>query len=125
MYNVGFPDENGGLAADEVTIAEVLSKAGYPTAFYGKAHLGDVESSYMNNQGFDEALWTEGTNAMNHPRFDQFRLLIWTYSHAMELARPLKSARVGDSAGSGPVGAGAHRRLVLLLSRHFPLFWPY
>ena len=56
MYNVGFPYENGGLAADEVTIAEVLSKAGYTTAFYGKAHLGDVESSYMNNQGFDEAL---------------------------------------------------------------------
>jgi arylsulfatase len=58
MYNVGFPYEYGGLAADEVTIAEVLSEAGYATAFYGKSHLGDVESSYMNKQGFDEALWT-------------------------------------------------------------------
>jgi len=58
MYNVGFPYEYGGLAAEEVTAAEVLSEAGYATAFYGKSHLGDVESSYMNNQGFDEALWS-------------------------------------------------------------------
>ena len=57
MYNVGFPYEYGGLAATEVTTAKVLSKAGYATAFYGKAHVGDVESSYMTNQGFDEALW--------------------------------------------------------------------
>jgi len=58
MYNVGFPYEYGGLAAEEVTMAEVLSKAGYATAFYGKSHLGDVESSYLNKQGYDEALWT-------------------------------------------------------------------
>jgi arylsulfatase A-like enzyme len=58
MYNVGFPYEYGGIAADEVTMAEVLSKAGYATAFYGKSHLGDVESSYLNKQGYDEALWT-------------------------------------------------------------------
>ncbi len=58
MYNVGFPYEFGGLADDEVTIAEVLSEEGYATAFYGKAHLGDVESSYLNRQGFDEAHWT-------------------------------------------------------------------
>ena len=58
MYNVGFPYEYGGLAEEEVTIAEVLSEAGYATAFYGKSHLGDVESSYLSRQGFDEALWT-------------------------------------------------------------------
>ena len=56
--DVGFPYEYGGLAATEVTIAEVLEKAGYATAFYGKSHLGDVEQSYMTNQGFDDALWT-------------------------------------------------------------------
>ena len=58
MYNVSFPYENGGLAKDEVTMGEVLSEVGYATAFYGKWHLGDVEESYANNQGFDEALWT-------------------------------------------------------------------
>ena len=58
MYNVGFPYEYGGIAAEEVTMAEVLSEAGYATAFYGKSHLGDVEQSYLNKQGYDEALWS-------------------------------------------------------------------
>ncbi|NOR56454.1 MAG: sulfatase-like hydrolase/transferase [Sulfurovum sp.] len=58
MGIVGMPHESAGLAASEVTIAEVLSKAGYATAFYGKGHLGDIEESYLHNQGFDEALFT-------------------------------------------------------------------
>ncbi len=58
MYNVGFPYEYGGLAASEVTMAEVLGQAGYATAFFGKAHIGDIEESYMTKQGFDEATWT-------------------------------------------------------------------
>jgi len=57
MFNVGFPYESGGLAASEVTIADVLGKAGYATAFYGKWHLGDIEASYATRHGFDEALW--------------------------------------------------------------------
>ncbi|MHC5073807.1 MAG: sulfatase-like hydrolase/transferase [Planctomycetota bacterium] len=58
MGVVGMPHEFGGLKAEEVTIAEVLSEAGYATAHFGKAHLGDVEESYLHNQGFDEALFT-------------------------------------------------------------------
>jgi arylsulfatase len=57
MYNVGFPYEYGGLPASEVTLGDVMSKAGYATAFYGKGHLGDIEESYMTKRGFDEALW--------------------------------------------------------------------
>lgn len=73
MYNVGFPYEYGGLAAEEVTMAEVLSQAGYATAFYGKSHMGDVESSYLNNQGFDEAFWTPYNQvpSMYPPQFEQ------------------------------------------------------
>ena len=57
MYTVSFPYEYGGMSEKEVTIAEVLSEAGYATAFYGKGHLGDIEESYMTNMGYDEALW--------------------------------------------------------------------
>ena len=32
-----------GLSADEVTIAEILGKAGYATAHIGKWHQGDIE----------------------------------------------------------------------------------
>ena len=42
-----------GLPASEVTIAEILSEAGYATAHIGKWHQGDVEPSYPHNQGFD------------------------------------------------------------------------
>ncbi len=58
MGVVGMPHEFAGLRGDEVTIAEVLSEAGYATAHYGKGHLGDIEESYLHNQGFDEALFT-------------------------------------------------------------------
>ena len=53
-----FPTSTAGWPPPNITVANVLSKAGYATAFYGKAHLGDVEESYMTNHGFDEALWT-------------------------------------------------------------------
>ncbi|WP_411992615.1 sulfatase-like hydrolase/transferase [Agarivorans sp. DSG3-1] len=44
-----------GLSKDEVTIAEVLSEAGYSTSHVGKWHQGDIEESYPHNQGFDYA----------------------------------------------------------------------
>ena len=56
-WEIGFPIEYAGLAAENVTLAEVLSQEGYATAFFGKLHLGDTEESYPNNQGFDEAFW--------------------------------------------------------------------
>jgi arylsulfatase len=58
MHTVAFPVEYSGIDADEVTIAEVLSEAGYMTGFFGKWHLGDTEFSYVHNQGYDEAFFT-------------------------------------------------------------------
>ena len=58
MHTVSFPVEYSGMDAEEVTIAEVLSQAGYMTGFFGKWHLGDTEFSYAHNQGYDEAFFT-------------------------------------------------------------------
>ena len=58
MYNIGMLLESHGMSKEEMTIAEVLSKVGYATAFYGKWHLGDIEESYPHNNGFDEAFFT-------------------------------------------------------------------
>lgn len=44
-----------GLAEGEVTLAEVLSDAGYNTAHIGKWHMGDVRQAWPNFQGFDYA----------------------------------------------------------------------
>jgi len=57
MYNIGMLRESHGMRDEEVTLAEVLSKAGYATAFHGKWHLGDIEESYPHKQGFDEAFF--------------------------------------------------------------------
>ncbi|MBK1829969.1 sulfatase [Verrucomicrobiaceae bacterium R5-34] len=43
-----------GLHPDEVTIAEVLKKAGYRTGIFGKWHLGDQPEFLPTRQGFDE-----------------------------------------------------------------------
>jgi len=58
MYNIGMLLESHGMRDEEITMAEVLSEAGYATAFHGKWHLGDIEESYPHNQGFDEAFFT-------------------------------------------------------------------
>jgi len=68
MHTVSFPPEGGGLPGEEVTIAEILSDAGYNTAFVAKAHQGDIEESYMHNQGFDEAQFS---------MYNQFPPIFW------------------------------------------------
>ena len=44
-----------GLAGKEITIAEILSEAGYNTVHIGKWHMGDIMESWPNHQGFDFA----------------------------------------------------------------------
>ena len=44
-----------GLAADEITLAEVLRDAGYYTSHVGKWHMGDIEQAYASSQGFMHA----------------------------------------------------------------------
>jgi len=43
-----------GLVQWEVTMAEMLSKAGYATGMFGKWHLGRTEGRFPTDQGFDE-----------------------------------------------------------------------
>ena len=43
-----------GLVQWEVTMAEMLSEAGYSTGIFGKWHLGQTEGRFPTDQGFDE-----------------------------------------------------------------------
>ena len=43
-----------GLTNWEVTIAELMSDAGYTTGMFGKWHIGDVPGRFPTDQGFDE-----------------------------------------------------------------------
>jgi len=44
-----------GLAAAEITLAEVLREAGYYTSHVGKWHMGDIKQAYASEQGFMHA----------------------------------------------------------------------
>jgi arylsulfatase len=46
--------EDYGLVQWEVTMAEMLSAAGYATGMYGKWHLGQTNGRFPTDQGFDE-----------------------------------------------------------------------
>ncbi|MDP6717923.1 MAG: arylsulfatase, partial [Pirellulaceae bacterium] len=48
------------MYASEVTIAEILRKAGYRTGIFGKWHLGDNYPMRPTDQGFEEALVHKG-----------------------------------------------------------------
>ena len=43
-----------GITRWEITLAEMLSDAGYATGIFGKWHLGNTEGRYPTDQGFDE-----------------------------------------------------------------------
>ncbi len=75
-----------GLSAWEVTLAEVLSKAGYATVHIGKWHLGDIEEAYAFNQGFDYA---------EHPMHQQGQMGIMNATAELEgmTAGQLKNLR--------------------------------
>jgi len=45
------------MSSDEVTAAELFSKAGYRTGIYGKWHLGDNYPMRPTDRGFQEAVW--------------------------------------------------------------------
>jgi arylsulfatase A-like enzyme len=86
-----------GLGADEITIAEVLSEAGYRTSHVGKWHQGDIEQAYPHNQGFDYAAFPlhqqVQLSLMTDDAADSFRLIGFaekTQSNAFALDRKFK-----------------------------------
>jgi arylsulfatase A-like enzyme len=54
LYNTRFGGDS--LAFGEVTVAELLKKAGYRTGLFGKWHLGRYHGYQPNQRGFDEFL---------------------------------------------------------------------
>ncbi|NGX42788.1 MAG: Arylsulfatase [Chlamydiae bacterium] len=55
---VYWPGSDEGLPIEEITIAQMLSDAGYHTAMWGKWHLGELEKFAPEKRGFDYALYT-------------------------------------------------------------------
>ncbi len=62
--HVLFPIDPHGLHPDEVTIAEILSEAGYTTGIIGKWHLGDQAEFLPLTQGFQHYFGLPYSNDM-------------------------------------------------------------
>ena len=60
-----FPDSDGGLPQNEVTIAELLKGAGYRTAAIGKWHLGHLAPYLPMQHGFDSYFGIPYSNDMD------------------------------------------------------------
>jgi uncharacterized sulfatase len=65
-YKVIEPDDEHGLPAAEITIAETLRDAGYRTALIGKWHLGHTPEHWPTRHGFDAFFGLPYSNDM-HP----------------------------------------------------------
>ena len=63
VNGVLWPGQTLGLPPEEVTIAEVLSGAGYRTAMWGKWHLGELPEQAPENQGYDYAYYGQYNGA--------------------------------------------------------------
>ena len=107
-----------GLGADEVTIAEVLSEAGYRTSHVGKWHQGDIEQAYPHNQGFDYAAFPlhqqVQLSLMTDEAADSFRLIGHadkTQSNAFAVDRKFKPS--GLVTGVEAVKGGTAREIDL------------
>ena len=59
-----FPQDNLGLAPEEITIAELLKEKGYATAAFGKWHLGHHPEHLPPAHGFDEYFGIPYSNDM-------------------------------------------------------------
>ena len=86
-----------GITPWEITLAEMLSDAGYATGMFGKWHLGDEEGRYPTDQGFDE--WYGIPNSSDQafwPDSDSFQKDAGVeFTHVMTAKRGQKPKKQG------------------------------
>ena len=70
IYNTRFGGDS--LALGEVTVAELLKKAGYRTGLFGKWHLGRYHGYQPQQRGFDEFLGHYQGHIERYEYADQF-----------------------------------------------------
>jgi arylsulfatase len=118
-----------GLTNWEVTIAELMSDAGYATGMFGKWHIGDVPGRFPSDQGFDE--WYGVANTTDESEYSsQFQYDPKVATKPMivdarkgEVPRDVKSY---DVLARREIDAELNRRAIAFMKRnvkkHSPFF---
>jgi arylsulfatase A-like enzyme len=65
LNQVLFPNSSGGIADDEITLAEVFKASGYATSCVGKWHLGHLPRYRPTRHGFDHYYGIPYSNDMD------------------------------------------------------------
>ena len=114
VHHVYFQDEKG-MDSAQVIIAEVLKKANYKTACFGKWHLGDSRTSLPAVQGFDEYFGIPFSNDMSIGSTHEFAAdVTFNMGYTLEKAKEDQLlVKVDREAGNKPWGQGK-RNLVPL-----------
>lgn len=97
-YRYGIPFANSGhLRTQEITLAELLSEAGYATGHFGKWHLGTLSPTYSGkgpNRKPAENHMTPGMNGFDEWFSTEFAVATWN-PYARENSH-VRGARAGD-----------------------------
>ncbi len=130
-HRVLFPFSDGGLPAEEWTMAEAMRAAGYRTGLVGKWHLGHKDEFHPMRHGFDEFFGVPYSNDMNrfHYKHNDFQSPPLPVYRGMEVIeedpdQALLTKRYTDAAGEF-IRAHQDRPFFLYLAHsmpHLPIF---
>lgn len=81
----GVADYEIGLPLEAVTIAEMLSEAGYATGMYGKWHLGYQPPFMPANQGFGDFRGLGSGDGDHHSHIDRSGRKDWWHNSTLEM----------------------------------------
>ena len=98
-----------GITKWEITLAELLSDAGYATGIFGKWHLGDTEGRFPTDQGFDE--WI-GLPRSSDRAFWPDSISFQPNSHPSAKFTHVMSAKKGEKPVEGAVYNRAKRATI-------------
>lgn len=80
---------SGGIAAEDITLAEAIKAAGYRTAMMGKWHLGYAEDELLPvGQGFDYWFGLPYSNDMRKPWVNT-DVPLWLYENTQRIEHPV------------------------------------
>lgn len=110
-----------GLTRREITLAQLLSGAGYATAHFGKWHLGDIQGRFPSDRGFDE--WYGIPRTTDESQFTStvgFDPTVVELPHIMEgkAGEPSRQVKVYDLEARRGIDEELVERSIAFMQRH-------